>query len=115
MGKGLELYAAYDRDIGTRDILQIVEQVRKIAGSSEKVAVMGFCLGGLMAYLASARGTVDAAIAYHGGDTENYLRDADSISAPLLMHLAEEDEFISKDAQASIKYALNRKIVILSS
>ncbi|RYF22255.1 MAG: dienelactone hydrolase family protein [Oxalobacteraceae bacterium] len=107
--KGLALYAAYDRDIGTRDILEIVEQVRKIAGSSDKVAVLGFCLSGLMAYLASARGPVDAAIAYHGGDTEKYLAYADSISAPLLLHLAEEDEFIPKNAQASIKAALNHK------
>ena len=44
--------------------------------------------------------------AYHGGDTEKYLGEAQGISAPLLMHLGEEDEFISKDAQAQIKAAL---------
>jgi carboxymethylenebutenolidase len=110
--KGLGLYAAYDRDLGTRDILQIIQEVRKIAGSTGRVAVMGFCLGGLMTYLAGARGAVDAAVAYHGGDTENYLEEADSISAPMLMHLAEEDEFISKDAQERIHAALNHKINI---
>jgi hypothetical protein len=49
---------------------------------------------------------VDAAVAYHGGDTEKYLREVDRLGAPLLMHLAEEDEFISKSAQAEIKAAL---------
>jgi hypothetical protein len=53
--------------------------------------------------------SVDAAVVYHGGDTEKYLGEVDGLDAPLLMHLAEEDEFISKPAQAEIKTALARK------
>ena len=52
---------------------------------------------------------VDAAVAYHGGDTEKYFGEVDGLHAPLLMHLAEEDEFISKPAQAEIKAALAMK------
>jgi len=104
--KGLALYTAYDRDAGVEDIVATIRAARHLDGASGKVAVMGFCLGGLMAYLTAARHTVDAAVAYHGGETENYLDEAHGIRAPLLMHLAEEDEFISKDAQARIKAAL---------
>lgn len=103
--KGLALYAAYDRDQGAKDILVAVEAARTLPGASGKVAVMGFCLGGLMAFLTGARGSVDAVVAYHGGDTEKYLDEVPALTAPLLMHLAEEDEFISKDAQALIKAA----------
>ncbi len=78
----------------------------QLDAASGKVGVMGFCLGGLMAYLTAARHNLDAALAYHGGDTESYLGEAQHVTAPLLMHLAEEDEFISKDAQARIKAAL---------
>ena len=67
---------------------------------------MGFCLGGLVAFLTAARGSVDAAVVYHGGDTERYLAESHAIKAPLIMHLGEEDEFISKAAQAQIKAAL---------
>jgi carboxymethylenebutenolidase len=104
--KGLALYGAYDRDAGVRDVLATVSAARRLAGASGKVAVMGFCLGGLMTFLFAARHEIDAAVAYHGGQTENYLAEAGAITAPLLMHLAEEDEFISKDAQAKIKAAL---------
>jgi carboxymethylenebutenolidase len=52
---------------------------------------------------------VDAAVAYHGGDTEKYLGEVNGLDAPLVMHLAEEDEFISKGAQAEIKAALAKK------
>ena len=70
---------------------------------------MGFCLGGLMTFLTAAREKIDAAVAYHGGDTEKYLDEAHKITAPMLMHLAEEDEFISKEAQTKIKAALSNK------
>jgi len=43
---------------------------------------------------------VDAAVAYHGADTEKYLGEVGKLSSHLLMHLGEEDEFISKLAQA---------------
>lgn len=107
--KGLALYTAYDRDLGAQDIRRVIAAVQRMTGASGKVGVMGFCLGGLMTFLTAARGTVDAAVAYHGGDTENYLDESDAIAAPFLMHLAEEDEFISKDAQARIKAALAPK------
>ncbi|WP_380871599.1 carboxymethylenebutenolidase [Sphingomonas sp. DBB INV C78] len=106
--KGLALYTAYDRDVGVRDIVATIAAARRLDGATGKVAVMGFCLGGLMTFLTAARHTVDAAVAYHGGDTERYLDEAGAITAPMIMHLAEEDEFISKEAQASIKNALER-------
>jgi carboxymethylenebutenolidase len=91
---GLRLYQAYDRDVGARDVKDTANYMAKLPGCSGKVAVMGFCLGGLMTFLAAVRYGVDAAVAYHGGDTEKYLGELKGFDAPLLMHLAEEDEFI---------------------
>ncbi|TPG42633.1 dienelactone hydrolase family protein [Sphingomonas koreensis] len=104
--KGLALYTAYDRDMGVRDVAATIQAARETDGANGKVAVMGFCLGRLMAFLTAARHYVDAVVAYHGGGTEKYLTEAPGITAPLLMHLADEDEFISNDAQAQIKAAL---------
>ena len=106
---GLRLYQAYDRDAGARDVNDTTNCVAKLPGCIGKVAVLGYCLGGLMTFLTAARYGVDAAVAYHGGDTEKYLGEVDGLDAPLLMHLAEEDEFISKAAQAEIKAALASK------
>ena len=106
---GLRLYKAYDRDAGARDVKDTVNAVAKLPECTGKVAVLGYCLGGLMVFLTAARYGVDAAVAYHGGDTEKYLGELDGLKAPLLMHLAEEDEFISKAAQAQIKAALAMK------
>jgi carboxymethylenebutenolidase len=106
---GLRLYQAYDRDAGARDIKDTADVVAKLPGCIGKVAVLGYCLGGLMTFLTAVRYSVDAAVVYHGGDTEKYLGEANRLDAPLLMHLAEEDEFISKAAQAEIKAALASK------
>ncbi|WP_245424183.1 dienelactone hydrolase family protein [Methylovirgula sp. 4M-Z18] len=107
---GLRLYQAYDRDAGVGDIRDTIDAAGKLSDCTGKVAVLGYCLGALMAFLTAARhGGVDAVVAYHGGDTEKYLDETGGIRAPLLMHLAEEDEYISKPAQAEIKAALASK------
>jgi carboxymethylenebutenolidase len=106
---GLRLYQAYDRDSGVRDIEDTVRAVAKLPECSGKVAVLGYCLGALMVFLTAVRYGIDAAVAYHGSDTEKYLGEIDGLHAPMLMHLAEEDEFISKTAQAQIKAALAKK------
>ena len=106
---GLRLYQAYDRDTGVKDIKDTVAAAAKLPDCTGKVAVLGFCLGGLMTFLTAARYSVDAAVAYHGGGTEKYLGEAKGLDAPLRIDLAEEDEFISKSAQAEINTVLASK------
>jgi len=106
---GLRLNQAYDRDAGAMDIKDTAETVANLPECTAKVAVLGYCIGGLMTFLTAARYGVDAAVAYHGGDTEKYLSEADGLHAPLLMHLGEQDEFIPKSAQDQIKEALAGK------
>ncbi len=107
--KGFSLYSAYDRNLGVADIIATMEAARTVQGATGKVGVMGFCFGGLMTFLVAARGKPDAAVAYHGGETDNYLAEVTSIEGPLLMHLAEEDEYIPIEAQHRIQRALASK------
>ena len=106
---GLRLYKGYDRDGGAADVKDSADAVAKLPECSGKVAVLGYCLGGLMVFLTLVRYGVDAGVAFHGAETEKYLGEINGLQAPLLMHLAEEDEFISKPAQAAIKAALAHK------
>jgi carboxymethylenebutenolidase len=111
---GLRLYAAYDRGAGVKDIMETVRTAVELPESTGKVALHGYCLGALMAFITAARYEVDAAVCYHGGDTEKYLGEVGGLDAALLMHLGEEDEFISKAAQAQIKAALAGKATVYS-
>jgi carboxymethylenebutenolidase len=107
---GLRLYQAYDRDAGVNDVKDTIDAVRKLPDCNGKVALLGYCLGALMVFMTVVRNDgINAAVWYHGGDTEKYLGEVGGLDAPILMHLAEEDEFISKAAQAEIKAALEKK------
>src|ERR1700726_5256646 len=107
---GLRLYSAYDRDAGVRDIKDTIDAERSLPECNGKVALLGYCLGALMGFMTAVRNDgIDAAVWYHGADTDKYLGEVDGLHAPILVHLAEEDEFISKAAQAEIRAALAKK------
>jgi carboxymethylenebutenolidase len=76
---GLRLYQAYDRDAGAKDVKDAADVVAKLPECIGRVAVLGYCLGGLMTFLTAARYGVDAAVVYHGGDTEKYLDEIDGL------------------------------------
>lgn len=104
--RGLALYQAYDVDRGVRDIAATIAAARTAKGSCGRIGVMGFCLGGLMAFLTAVRTPVDAAVSYYGGGIDQHLDEAAAMRTPLLLHLAEADEFIPTTAQAAIRGAL---------
>jgi carboxymethylenebutenolidase len=66
------------------------------------VAIMGFCMGGSVAFLASTRlGGLAAAICYYGG---RIVRDADSKpKCPVQMHFGEEDTHITMSDVETIR------------
>jgi carboxymethylenebutenolidase len=78
---GLRLYQVYDRDAGVRDIKDTVDFVTNMSECTGKIAVLGYCLGALMTFLTAARQRVDAAVAFHGGDTEKYLGEVGGLHA----------------------------------
>jgi carboxymethylenebutenolidase len=104
--KGFALYTAFDYDAGVEDIASTINAARSLPGASGNVGLMGFCLGGLMTFLTTARKGTDASVVYYGGNTDKHLNEADAIKTPLLIHLGEEDEYIPKDAQRAIREAL---------
>jgi carboxymethylenebutenolidase len=102
--RAFELYNAFDVDAGVRDIAATIDWVRP--KSTGKVGAIGFCLGGLLAYLTATRTDSDASVAYYGVGIEKFTAEADKLANPLLLHIAEEDQFVPKPAQAQILSAL---------
>src|SRR5260370_7193157 len=70
---GLRLYAAYDRDAGAKDIMKTVRTAVELPESTGKVALQGYCLGALMAFITAAPYQPDPPVAYHPSDTAKYL------------------------------------------
>lgn len=60
----------------------------------KKMAVMGFCWGGLISYLSACRLKPAAAVVYYGGGIPNYLGEASKIACPMMMHFGDLDKSI---------------------
>ena len=104
--KAFELFNAFDVDLGVKDIAAAIAHLRQDAGCSGKVGAVGFCLGGLLAFLTATRTDADASVGYYGVGIERHVAEADKLADPLLLHIAEEDQFVPKEAQALIVSAL---------
>lgn len=105
--KAVELAGQFDTDAGVKDIAAAIRAVRARPECTGKVGVMGFCIGGLMTYLAATRTDADACSSYYGGSIQNYLGEQHAIGKPLLLHIGTDDEYIDKDARAAIHAALD--------
>ena len=104
--KAFELFNAFDPDAGVKDIAAVIDQIRADPGCSGKVGAVGYCLGGLLAFLTAARTDADASVSYYGVGIESRVAEADKLERPLLLHIAEEDQFVPKEAQAIILQSL---------
>ena len=104
--RAFELFNAFDVEAGVKDIAATIEVVPGLAGCSGKVGAVGFCLGGLLAFLAATRTDVDASVGYYGVGIERFTGEAEKLATPLLLHIAEEDQFVPKPAQALVIAAL---------
>jgi carboxymethylenebutenolidase len=104
--RAFELFNAFDVETGVGDIAATIAHIRNDAGCSGKVGAVGFCLGGLLAFLTAMRTDADASVSYYGVCIENRVAEAEKLTHPLLMHIAEEDQFVPKAAQGVILQAL---------
>jgi carboxymethylenebutenolidase len=110
--RAFELFNAFDVDAGIKDIQATINVVRGDPGASGKVGAVGFCLGGLLAFLTATRTDIDAAVSYYGVGLDGRVAEAEKLSKPLMLHIAEEDRFVPKPAQAIILAALKDQTLI---
>jgi carboxymethylenebutenolidase len=114
--RAFDLMGKFDPDSGVKDIQASLTHVRGIDGATGKVGAVGYCLGGLLAFLTSARTDVDASVGYYGVNIEQKLDEAKSIKKPLMLHIAEKDQFVKPEAQKKIADALSgNRLVTLHS
>ena len=104
--KAFKLYNAFDVDLGVQDIAATIAFVRTLPASTGRVGAVGYCLGGLLAFLTATRTDVDAAVGYYGVGIESRLDEAEKLAEPLMLHIAEEDQFVPKAAQQMILHDL---------
>jgi carboxymethylenebutenolidase len=104
--RAFELFPRFDVERGAVDIAATLAEVRRQPWCNGKAGAVGYCLGGLLAFLAATRTDADAVVSYYGVNIASYLDEADHIRRPLMLHIAGEDKFVPKPAQEQIQARL---------
>lgn len=104
--RAFDLMNKFNVDTGVDDISATIRHARGLDGIG-KVGAVGYCLGGLLAYLTATRTDSDASVGYYGVGIQDRLNEADQITKPLMLHIAGKDQFVPAEAQAKIHDGLS--------
>jgi carboxymethylenebutenolidase len=99
--RGLDLMGKFNIDLAIKDIEAAILHLRGDE-HCQRVGAVGYCLGGLLAYLTAARTDVDTSAGYYGVNIQERLGEAANIRKPLMLHIAEKDKFVPAAAQKKV-------------
>jgi carboxymethylenebutenolidase len=92
----------------TNAIIDIEDTIRWCRGEgTARVGCVGYCLGGMLAYLAACRTDVNASVGYYGVSIETMLGESHAIAHPLMLHIPTADHFVGPAAQAAMHAGLD--------
>lgn len=97
----------FDEARGVQDIQAAINALRARPELSGGVGVVGYCLGGKLAFRSAYETDCDVAVGYYGVGIEKALDKQTSARAPLTLHFAENDAFCPPEARTVIYRALS--------
>lgn len=95
--KAFALMNGFDQDKGIEDLKVTLDAARNLPGSTGRAGTIGFCLGGRLAVMMATRSDADVNVSYYGVGLDGLVPEFANIQAPLLVHIAEKDEFSSPE------------------
>ncbi|MDH3235741.1 MAG: dienelactone hydrolase family protein [Alphaproteobacteria bacterium] len=118
--KAFGYYEKFDFGKAIEDMTATVDHLKSMdevkgqgKGGATHAAVLGYCLGGALAYQAAAHCGVDAAAAYYGVAIEKQLDVADKIKCPVVFHFGGEDSHVPQEAVEAIRAKFDGRDEIL--
>jgi carboxymethylenebutenolidase len=96
-----------DWPAAVRDGLAALEHVRGMLEVTGRVALLGFCFGGGLAFNVAADDAPDALVSYYGTALPRLLDRATDVTAPSLHHFGLADAFFPVDVVGGIQAAVS--------
>jgi carboxymethylenebutenolidase len=100
--RAFELFQIFDQPKGIEDLKATVAAGRTMPGANGKVATIGYCLSGRLAFMMAEQSDADANISYYGVGLDGLLGDLDKVTKPLVVHIADKDEFFPPEGRAAV-------------
>lgn len=98
--KGIALARQTNPDNAMKDVAAALAYLKNAAA---KCGVIGYCMGGTMAWLAATRLGVDAAVGYYGGNIATFAQE--NPRCPVMLHFGSLDKHIPKEAVEKVHAA----------
>jgi carboxymethylenebutenolidase len=96
----LDVPQAVDDTSATLEHLQAIPEVH-----GHRVGIVGFCLGGGIAYMVAAASDPAVAVCYYGSAIPGALELAPQVTCPILFHFGEDDTYISTAQRRAVAHA----------
>ncbi len=100
--KAFALLNGFNQDLGIADLKAVVQLARNFPGGNGRVATMGYCLGGRLAMMMATRSDADCNISYYGVGLDGLIPELPHVKAPLLVHIADRDNFFPAEGRAAL-------------
>ena len=98
LAKAFETVQKLDQELAVRDSIDALKALRELPEVTDRRAgVLGFCLGGTLAFGVAIQADPDVAVCYYGSGIAGALERADAISCPVLFHFGGQDQFIPRE------------------
>jgi carboxymethylenebutenolidase len=104
--QGVGFMMKHDFDLGIQDVEATIRWIRGSEGVA-RVGLVGYCMGGRVAYMTATRTDIDAAVGYYGVMIDQMLGESHAIAGRLMLHIPTADHFVTPDAQKAIHAELD--------
>lgn len=103
--ESLKIGARFDVPQGVSDAAAALSLLRALPEADGRAGVVGFCLGGSVAYLLAATVEADAVLSFYGSAVPDATGLMERIACPLLMVFGGSDPYIPRDRVALVEEA----------
>ncbi|MGH8986982.1 MAG: dienelactone hydrolase family protein, partial [Acidimicrobiales bacterium] len=91
-------FSEIPREVTTGDLVAALAHLRSLPEVTGKAGVIGYCLGGRLAFEVAAASELDACVSYYGSGIAAELDLAERITCPVLFHFGGSDPYIQREA-----------------
>jgi carboxymethylenebutenolidase len=103
--RSLEMGSRFDADQGVSDAAAALDHLSALPEVDGGLGIIGFCLGGTIAYFLAARTDAAAVVSFYGSGVPDSLEALDLITSPLQFHFGGSDPYIPRDQVARVEQA----------
>jgi carboxymethylenebutenolidase len=100
--KAFTLMNGFDHDKGIADLKATLAAARTLPGANGRAGTIGFCLGGNLAVRMAIESDSDVNVSYYGVGLDKLIGGLAAVKKPLVLHIAELDEFFPAEGRAAV-------------